>query len=57
MKISEKRLDEFIEIHRKKHGEVLDRQEAYEEAINFLKLIELVESNVYKSHDKPTPKI
>ncbi len=48
MKISDEQLDEFIEIHRRKHGEILDRQEAYEEALNFLKLIELVESNTSK---------
>ncbi len=48
MKISDERLDEFIEIHRRKHGETLDRQEAYEEASNLMKLIELVESNTSK---------
>jgi len=48
MKISDEQLDEFIKIHAAKHGEVLDRQEAYEEAINLLRLIELVESNAQK---------
>lgn len=45
MKLTDQQLDEFIEIHRKKHGEVLGRQEAYEEASRLLRLIEIVESN------------
>lgn len=55
MRISDERLDEFIEIHRKKHGVILDREEAYAEASRLLKLVEIVESNAYK-HDKPTAK-
>lgn len=42
-------LDEFIRIHEAKHGEKLDRDEAYKEAINLMRLIELVESNIYKN--------
>lgn len=48
MKITDKQLDEFIEIHHRKHGVILDRQEAYEEASRLLRLIEIVESNAYK---------
>lgn len=48
MKISDEMLDKFIDIHHQKHGEVLSREEAYEEAINLLRLIELVESNAQK---------
>lgn len=53
MKISDEQLDAFIEIHLKKRGEVLDRQEAHGEAIRLLKLIELVESNTYKTQNTP----
>jgi hypothetical protein len=55
MKLSEEKLDEFIEIYHRKHGVVLDRQDAYDKAIRLMRLVELVESNTYK-HDKPTAK-
>lgn len=48
MKITDKQLDEFIEIHRKKHGVTLDRQDAYDQATRLLRMVELVESNAQK---------
>jgi hypothetical protein len=52
MKISEKRLDEFIEIHRKKHSEVLGRQVALEEDTRLFRLVEIVESENYKMNNE-----
>jgi len=51
LKLSDQQLQKFIEIHYAKHGELLEPQEALEEALRLLKLVELVESNVYKDYN------
>lgn len=45
MKLSESQVNQFIKLYRGKYGVVLERSEAIDMAIRFMRCIELVESN------------
>lgn len=49
MRISDEHMEEFIRLYEEKYGERLEYQDAYDRASRLLRLVEIVESEAFKT--------